>query len=148
MDQNLPIVLLIEGDIVARFPLAQYLRQCGFVVVEAVDADEAKVALKTPAMKIEVVIADMASEGVDFSLRHWARTENLDVRILLAPTLDRLVEHAGVLCNQGPARAKPYEHHLLRDQIRQAMARRERALRGGGQAGDAGEPGGRKYSVS
>jgi DNA-binding response OmpR family regulator len=120
------VVLLVEGDIIVRHPLAEYLRECGFTVFEAANGDEAMRALKTPELGIEFVLADMTTPGSGFSLRHWIRTENLPVEVILAGSIAKAVDHAGSLCKEGPALAKPYDHHLVLDQIRQAVARRDR----------------------
>jgi DNA-binding NtrC family response regulator len=132
-----PVVLLVEGDIVARFPLAQYLRQCGFTVVEAANGDEAKLALKSPELKVQVVLADVRTVGGGFALRQWIAAENFDVTVILAGSIEKAVEQAGDLCNEGPALAKPYEHRLVLDQIRQAIARRDRNLDEGSGDGES-----------
>jgi DNA-binding response OmpR family regulator len=121
-----PVVLLVEGDIIVRHPLAEYLRECGFVVFEAANGEEAMRALKSPGLDIEVVLADMTTTGSGFALRQWIRTENLAVEVLLAGSIQKAVEHAGQLCEEGPGVAKPYDHLLVLDQIRQAIARRNR----------------------
>jgi DNA-binding response OmpR family regulator len=123
------VVLLVEGDIIVRHPLAEYLRECGFTVFEAANGDEAMRALKSPELSIEFVLADMTTPGSGFSLRHWIRTENLPVEVILAGSIAKAVDHAGTLCNEGPALAKPYDHHLVLDHIRQAVARRDRSKR-------------------
>ena len=58
-----PVVLLVEGDIIARHPLAEYLRACGFTVFEASDGYEAMSALNTPSLEIAIVLADMSNSG-------------------------------------------------------------------------------------
>ena len=35
-------ILIVEWDILIRHPLAQYLRECGYKVLEAVDDAEAR----------------------------------------------------------------------------------------------------------
>jgi DNA-binding response OmpR family regulator len=120
------VVLLVEGDIIARHPLAEYLRECGFTVLEAANGDEAMLALKTPELGIELVLADMTTPGSGFSLRQWIREENLAVEVVLAGSIRKTVERAGKICNEGPGLAKPYDHRLVLDYIRQAMARRDR----------------------
>jgi CheY-like chemotaxis protein len=121
------VVLLVEGDIIVRHPLAEYLRECGFTVFEAANGEEAMGALKTPELRIEFVLADMTTPGSGFSLRQWIRTENLPVEVILAGSIEKAVDHAGTLCNEGPALAKPYDHLLVLDHIRRAMARRDRS---------------------
>jgi CheY-like chemotaxis protein len=38
-------VLLVEDEVLVRMPIAQYLRDCGYKVIEAVNADEAMAVL-------------------------------------------------------------------------------------------------------
>jgi DNA-binding NtrC family response regulator len=121
-----PVVLLVEGDIVVRHSLAEYLRECGFTVFEASNGDEAMQALSTPELRIMVVLADMATTGSGFALRRRIVEQNLSVELILAGSIEKAVDQASNLCNEGPALGKPYQHHLVRDQIRQALARRDR----------------------
>jgi DNA-binding NtrC family response regulator len=121
-----PVVLLVEGDIVVRHPLAEYLRECGFTVFEAANADEAKRALASPELRIEVVLADMTTPASGFALSQWVRSQNLSVEVILAGSIEKAVDKAGSLCNEGPAIAKPYQHHLVLDHIRRALARRDK----------------------
>jgi DNA-binding NtrC family response regulator len=118
--------LLVEGDILVRHPLAEYLRACGFVVYEASNGDEARQHLSSPISKIELVLADMTTQGSGFGLRHWISTQRLDVEVVLAASVEKAVDSAGKLCNDGPALAKPWDHHLILETIRQAIARRYR----------------------
>ena len=90
------------------------------------------IVLKSPDLKIEVVLADIETEGSGFTLKHWIDAEKLDVHVILSGSPDKIVERAGSLCLEGPALAKPYEHQLVRDHIHQALARRDRAFRDAG----------------
>ncbi len=121
-----PVVLLVEGDIVIRHPLAEYLRGCGFTVFEAASGEEAIRALTAPDVSIEVVLADMETDGSGFALRQWMRTERHAAEIILAGSIQKAVDKAADICREGPALAKPYEHHLVLDQIRRALAKRDR----------------------
>lgn len=126
MSDAQPVVLLVEGDIVARHPLAEYLRDCGFTVFEAANRDEAMQALNSPDLRISVVLADMATTGCGFDLRHWIAEQHLSVEVILAGSIEKAVDHASTICSDGPALAKPYQHHLVLDHIRQSLARRDR----------------------
>jgi DNA-binding response OmpR family regulator len=126
MTSSSPVVLLVEGDITIRHPLAEYLRECGFVVFEASNGDEAKVALTTPSLQIEVVLADMRTEGAGFALQRWSKEHAHPAEVVLAGSIEKAVDHAANICKNGPALAKPYEHHLVLDHIRRVLARRDR----------------------
>jgi DNA-binding response OmpR family regulator len=59
-------ILVVERDILVRQPLAQYLRDCGYRVLEAVNAAEARGAVSTGRESIDVVLMDVKgvpSEG-------------------------------------------------------------------------------------
>ena len=112
------VVLLVEGDIIVRLPLAEYLRDCGFTVFEASNGDEAKTLLTSPGAPIEIVLADMATDGSGFALRQWIREYNHPAEIILAGSIERAVDRAADICKDGPDLAKPYEHHIVLDRIR------------------------------
>jgi DNA-binding response OmpR family regulator len=114
-----PVVLLVEGDITVRHPLAEYLRECGFTVFEASNGDEAKRALTTN-LQNEIVLTDMATEGSGFALRRWSRERGHPAEVILAGSIEKAVDRAASICRDGPALAKPYDHLLVLDHIRQA----------------------------
>jgi DNA-binding response OmpR family regulator len=120
------VVLLVEGDILVRHPLAEYLRECGFTVFEASNGDEAKAALSAPNLHIEIVLADMTTEGSGFALRAWIKETKHPAEIILAGSIEKAVDRAATICRNGPTIAKPYEHRLVLDHIRRTLARRDR----------------------
>jgi FixJ family two-component response regulator len=75
---------------------------------------------------IELVLADMTTEGSGFSLQRWTKEENHPAAVILAGSVEKAVNRAAGICKEGPALAKPYEHHLVLDHIRRALARRDR----------------------
>src|SRR5437588_174665 len=93
-----PAVLLLEGDILVRHPLAEYLRKCGFTVFEAANGEEARTALETPELGITVVVADMATAGSGFALRQWAGTTSPSVEVVLAGSIEQSIGKAASLC--------------------------------------------------
>lgn len=126
MESSPEIVLLVEGDIVVRHPLAEYLRECGFVVLEAATGDEAMAILGDEATQVDAVLLDMLTPGSGFPLCNWIRAKDASIEIILGGTLERITDNAATLCEDGPALAKPYEHRFVLDRIRQAMARRRK----------------------
>jgi len=125
-----PCVLLVEGDILVRHPLAEYLRECGYRVLEAREASEAQALLASLGSSIDVVLADAGgpSEG-NFGLAESIRRTYPDIEVVLAGNVTRAVEKASEICEDGPALTKPYEHHLVLDRIRRALAARTRGRR-------------------
>ncbi len=123
-----PRLVLVESDPAIRQPLADYLRECGYRVSEATDSDEAMAILSEPALDVAIVLCDLACAGSrdGFALAHWLREHGRGARMILAGTLSMATERAGELCEEGPVLAKPYDHGLLLDRIKQMVAARER----------------------
>jgi DNA-binding NtrC family response regulator len=126
MTSSTSVVLLVEGDITVRHPLAEYLRECGFIVCEGSNGDEAKLALTAPSLQIEVVLADMRTEGAGFALQGWIKEHTHPAEVILVGSVEKAADRAASICKNGPALTKPYEHHLVLDHIRRALARRDR----------------------
>ena len=118
-------ILIVEPDILARQPLADYLRDCGFRVVEAVHTAEAMLLLQHETLRIDCVLADAAAEPeAVFSMSQWLGTNAPAVHIVLAGSVEKTVKEAGRLCNDGPALVKPYEHELVLGRIKRLLASR------------------------
>ena len=66
-------ILVVEDDVLVRIPIAQYLRDCGYKVIEAVSADEAMTVLLHREIVVDVVFSDIEMPGsVDgFGLAKW-----------------------------------------------------------------------------
>lgn len=121
-------ILLAEDDILVRHPLAEYLRECGYKVVEASGSDEARQILKDGAITVDVVLADIDhQQGSGFALASWIRANFPSIDVVLAGTVAKATEKAGDLCEEGPAVSKPYDHQLVLDRIRRLRAARDRA---------------------
>jgi DNA-binding response OmpR family regulator len=122
---ELPQVLLVESNILIRFPLADYLRSCGYRVVEAVNSADAKKVVSSGQMKPDLILADAGSEDAEgFGLAHWIRQNFPHIRVVLAGGLSTAAELAGELCEEGPDLHKPYDHHLVERRIRSALGLR------------------------
>jgi len=119
------IVLVIEQDVLIRASVSAYLRQCGFRVIEASDADEAFAVLQSEA-KVAVVFSDVGITGDGFGLAQWVRRERPNVKIVLSSGFKRSAEEAGKLCQEGPHLKEPYDHAILEREIRELLAGRSR----------------------
>jgi DNA-binding NtrC family response regulator len=124
--QPAPCILLVERDILVRNPLADYLRDCGYRVIEAVDAAEAREVLGA-AVDVALVLADASTpEEGGFALRAWIRENHREIEVILAGSVTRAVAKAGEICNDGPAVFKPFDHRSVLDTIRRLIAARDR----------------------
>lgn len=119
----LPIILLVEANALTRMAVAGYLRECGYQVVEADGAAEAKRLLQSGAApQLAFIDLDVSDETDGFGLAQWIRAERPDMKILLTSGVRRTARTAGDLCEQGPHIAKPYDHRDLESQIRRLLA--------------------------
>jgi DNA-binding response OmpR family regulator len=117
-------VLLVEDDVLVRASLSEYLRACGFHVLEAVDGDEARQLFDLDARPIDVVLVDLNAGGEGgFGLASWVRTKRPGVEVILTGSTRSVVEKAGDLCRSGSAPAS-YDHSLVLDRIRRLVAAR------------------------
>ena len=119
-------ILLVADEVLVRMPIAQYLRDCGYKVVEAVNADEAIAVLMHPETVVDIVFSDIEMPGsVDgFGLAKWIREHRPGPAVLLTGTVQRSVDRAKDLCEQGPI-PKPYDAQIVRNHIRQLLAARQ-----------------------
>jgi len=108
--------------------ISTYLRDCGYRVVEAADADEAMVVVSQPELPIDAVLAHMDLPGPmdGFALARWIREHRAELNVLLAGTAARAAERAAELCDKGPHLARPYEPQVVVDRIRRLLAERDR----------------------
>lgn len=123
-----PCLLLVEPDLAIRTPLAEYLRECGYRVLEALSTDEAMMILRESGMPVAIVLSAVNAPGqVDgFGLAQWVRKSGLGVDVILAGTPAKAAEKAGDICEDGPVMEKPYDHQLLLNRIKALIAARER----------------------
>ena len=108
-----------------RMPIAQYLRDCGYKVIEAADADEAMAVLLHRETVVDVVFSDIEMPGSldGFGLAKWTREHRPGLEVILAGTVPRAVERAKELCEAGFV-PKPYEAQIVHNHIRRLLAAR------------------------
>ena len=134
-------VLVVEDDVLVRMAISQYLRDCGYKVIEAANADEAMTVLSHQEPVIDIVFTDIEMPGTrdGSGLARWVREHRPCVAVILAGTLPRTVEQAKELCDEGPI-PKPYDAQLVHnrnlprgkeqcDQIEGCLARKYAARR-------------------
>ena len=125
MATSIETILVVDDDIFVRMPIAQYLRDCGYKVIEAVSAEEAMAVLTRSDTMIDLVFTDieMPSAVDGFGLAKWIRDHRPGVDVLLAGTVPRAVESAKEVCQQGPV-PKPYDPQTVHNRIQRLLATR------------------------
>ena len=122
-------VLVVDGDVLSRHAIADYLRHCGYIVVEAVNTDEALTALEEPSLSVDVILCDAQAIGTRsaFELAQWVRGNRPELEVRIAGSLPATADTAAELCESGPHLARPYEPQAVVDYIKQLRAGRSRA---------------------
>ena len=124
---NEPCLLLVDREELVRAPLAQYLRECGYRVLEAINAKEAHGILSAGAQIVDLVLADIQTLGEDgFTFAAWVRKNKPEIKVVLAGTVAATARKADDLCEEEPPIRKPYDHQLVLDRIRRLLAERDR----------------------
>jgi len=122
-------VLVLDNDVLVRMPICDYLRDCGYRVLEAATTEEAKLILQKRDIYLDVVLSDIempAGQANGFAFATWARSVRPGLDIILASTPERAARAAGELCEQGPLLARPYEPQLVLQRIKRLLAARAR----------------------
>ena len=122
-------VLVVEDEVLIRLVIAEYLRECGYKVHEAVNADEAILILRAPEVSIDIVFSDveMPGEMDGFGLARWVRANMPETQVILTSGAERSADIAGTLCEAGPLLEKPYPTQDVLDRIRQLAAKAKRS---------------------
>ena len=127
-DIPLQTILVVEDEVLIRLVIAEYLRECGYRVHEAVSAEEAILILQAPEVSIDIVFSDVEMPGgMDgFGLARWIRAHMPQTEVILTSGAERSADIAGTLCEAGPLMKKPYHTQEVVDRIRQLKAKAKR----------------------
>lgn len=126
-DDTRPVVLVVEDEVLVRMVIAEYLRDCDYVVIEAGSAVEA-IALFKADVEVDVVFSDIQMPGAidGFGLSQWVRQNRPGVQVILTSGAASAADKAGDLCEDGPLLQKPYESEEVGRRIKQLLATRDR----------------------
>ena len=109
------VVLVVEDEVVLRMAVSAHLRDAGFVVIEAVDAEEA-VELLRANHKIQLVFSDITMPGTmdGDQLADWISGRYPEIRILMTSGITQR--------GQQPFLAKPYSFLELQRRIEKMLS--------------------------
>ena len=128
-DTPFPTILVVEDEVLIRLVIADYLRDCGYKVHEAVSGEEAIAILQAPEVSIDVVFSDVEMPGsMDcFALARWVRANKPGLEVILTSGIERSADIAATLCEAGPLMKKPYSSQDVVDRLRQLAAKARRS---------------------
>lgn len=127
-------ILLLENEVLIRMPLAEYLRECGYRVLEATTVAEAE-ALLNAGIHVDLVFTKVRLSGGrnGFALANWLRRHHPGIKVILAASVANAAEKAGDLCASGPT-PSPSHHGAVLRRIQQLLHHARRT--GGGRGKD------------
>jgi CheY-like chemotaxis protein len=122
--------LVVEDEILIRMVISDYLRGCGYRMIEATNADEAMVILQHAEIEVDVLfsVVDMPGSMNGFQLSKWLRANRPGVDVILTGSVPRAADAAAELCDSGPL-PKPYQPQIAVDRVKQLMALRSARTR-------------------
>jgi CheY-like chemotaxis protein len=118
-------VLVVDGDVLVRHVISDYLRSCGYIVVEAATTDEALIVLDDATFAVDVVLCDADAPGSQsaFQLRAWALRRRPEVQTILAGSIVAAANRAAELCDDGPHLQRPYDPQSVVDYIKRLIGK-------------------------
>ena len=101
-------IMVVEPDILVRMVLAEYLRDCGYKVVEGGCADDVFTVLRSD-VKVHTVFAEvrLLGDSDGFALAKATREMYPDVDVVLTSSVANAADKASDLCAEGVLE-KPY----------------------------------------
>jgi CheY-like chemotaxis protein len=113
-------VLFVEDEALVRLDMAEFLRESGYRVHEAANANEAIEALQSK-FAIDLVFTDINLPGMNgLELAEWIFSNRPGVKVLLTSGAPPEI---GVPPRLEPVLAKPYTGHNLVDLVRRTLAK-------------------------
>jgi DNA-binding NtrC family response regulator len=119
---SLPAILIVEDEFLARAMLSDHLQDCGFMVFEAANADEAINTIQT-GVPVDLVLTDIRMPGSmnGFGLAKWISANKPEISVILASGEATKTEAANELCDHIPLFTKPYDLNAITAEIRAAL---------------------------
>src|SRR5262245_25735331 len=138
-------LLVADSDVIIRLALSEYLRACGFNVLEAAYGAEAKAILQS-GLKVDALIADAqlaepegaaqdaqaqseAEPQSGFALARWVRRYHPKIEVQLTTSVASKAKAASDLCSRYPGLPPPSSAAVLASRIRALLAERKRRER-------------------
>lgn len=122
-----PVVMVIEPEVLVRMAIADFLRECGYKVVEGVIAEDVETVLHSN-VPVDVVFAEVKLPGAidGFALARTLRQTHPHIDVILTSGIAAAAEKSKELCEDGPMK-KPYRAEDVAARIQQLLQRRRSA---------------------
>ena len=113
-------IVVADGDVIVRHAIADYLRDCGYNVIECAHAVEVLTVLEDRTLAIDAVLCDAELGGSRnaFQMRAWIRDQRPEIHVVLAGNVKSAADAAADICEEGPHLERPYDPRLVLDYIK------------------------------
>jgi DNA-binding response OmpR family regulator len=123
-------IIVVEPDVLTRMVLADYLRECGYKVVECPNAEDVLIILSA-GRKVDAVLCEVDLIGGlnGFGLALRVKETHPAVDVLLTSGPSAAADRAGQLCEDGPLEQPYHPRDVVRrlDRLRERRRRRAEA---------------------
>ena len=121
------VVMVLEPDVIVRTEVADYLRECGYRVIEGVTAADAW-AIIAAEVKLDIVFSELNLPGEmdGFALARRLRQTHPNIDVILTSGIAGAAEKCKDLCEEGPIN-KPYRSEDVAARIHLLLERRRAA---------------------
>jgi DNA-binding response OmpR family regulator len=121
---NQTTIIVLEPDVIVRTEISDFLRECGYRVIEGVNAEDVREIIKSRT-RIHVVLAEVHLTGASngFELAQELRQTRPEIDVILVSNITNAVEKASDLCGRGPLK-KPYRPEEILRRIQVLLERR------------------------
>jgi CheY-like chemotaxis protein len=117
-------IIVADGEVLVRSAISEYLRHCGYKVIEAASVDEVIDVVEAKTTPVDAILCDAGITGSmnAFDLRLRIRNEQPQIEVVLAGNVDAVAKAAGKMCDQGPHLQRPYDPEAVVNHIKMLMA--------------------------
>jgi DNA-binding response OmpR family regulator len=128
-----PVVMVLESDVIVRTEIAEFLRECGYKVIEGITANDLWIIIDAK-VELDVVFSEvnLPGETDGFAVARRIRQTYPEIDIILTSSVEGAAEKIKDLCDEGPLK-KPYRAqdvaariHLLLERRRWATTRKRK----------------------
>jgi DNA-binding response OmpR family regulator len=119
-----PVVIVLEPEILVRMTIAEFLRDCGYKVIEGAVSEDLWSVIKSGS-RLDVVFTEvrLANDGDGFELARRLRTDHPGIDVILTSSVPDAAEKSKNLCEEGPMK-KPYRSEEVANRIKLLLERR------------------------
>jgi DNA-binding response OmpR family regulator len=120
-------ILVLEPDVLLRSTISEFLRGCGYHVIEGVSADDVWAVLQS-GHRLDVVLSEVLLSGGTngYSLASQLRQTHPGIDVILNSAMHTAAEKSSELCERG-AISKPYHPQEVASRIQLLLERRRQS---------------------